>query len=99
MNKQHTPGPWFLREHGHRSHPVFGNNHGYHINADDGTEDGKLIVWEQIDEADGRLIAAAPDLLALVEKLDTILRGMGPLYASGEVAAEVTSAIAKATGQ
>jgi hypothetical protein len=50
---KHTPGPWALR--------------GHQIRADDGV--GAHVATYQIDRADGRLIAAAPELLTLARRL------------------------------
>jgi hypothetical protein len=57
MSEQHTPGPWGYSK-CRCGHPVC---HSYHINHS--RSNGAF------DEADARLIAAAPDLLAALEGL------------------------------
>lgn len=49
----HTPGPWALR--------------GYQIRAENGL--GKHVATYQVGEADGRLIAAAPELLEALKEV------------------------------
>jgi hypothetical protein len=57
--KLHTPGPWTVNPVEER---VFGLG-------------GDVVVWElNSNEADGRLIAAAPELLALCKELENWLR-------------------------
>ena len=60
---QHTPGPWIFQNYKIRnSPPVIG------------TQQGRVLcVMHTNDDADGRLIAAAPELLqALLELLPTL---------------------------
>lgn len=60
---EHTKEPWKLCTHGNNDSPL-GNTLGYHIEAEDGTEEGRLIVWEQITEAEGRRIVACVNACA-----------------------------------
>ena len=62
----HTPGPWYLDDAPDVKHPSV-------VLADDGATivaEAMTVVAEQHDaEANARLIAAAPDLLAEVKRL------------------------------
>jgi hypothetical protein len=70
MEAKHTPGPWFVE-------PEEASEHrGIAICAADATvatilpeEDGPAL--DETDWANARLIAAAPDLLAALEKIDS----------------------------
>lgn len=57
MQREHTPGPWGLR--------------GYQVRADNGL--GQHVATVQNGSADGALVAAAPELLAVAEKARHIL--------------------------
>ena len=60
MSAVHTPGPWRVGKDGSPEHQN-------EVNLVEGS-DGTLIVYGQANDADARLIAAAPDLLeALIE--------------------------------
>ena len=56
----------------------------------------KHTPGEDGDVADGRLIAAAPDLLAALRKAADY---MGEMYHPADVLKEARAAIAKATGE
>ena len=90
MTTQFTPGPWKR------------NNYtsGWTINtyANNPIPIATVNSKNEEAEANARLIEAAPELLKIVERMDTVLRGVGPLYASGDLANEVGAAIAKARG-
>lgn len=63
MSAKHTPGPWLIEKDGSAEH----RNKANVIRGADGT----MIVYGQANDADARLIAAAPDLLdALQVMLD-----------------------------
>jgi hypothetical protein len=66
--ERHTPGPWFVRD-PHPNHCTF--NIG--PTADGDYEDEVTVVYrthdEPVHEANARLIAAAPDLLAALKGL------------------------------
>ena len=88
---KHTPGPWIAVgpwvEHPNDDMPdicVCDPSVFHHTGRN----------YEE-QHANARLIAAAPELLAAVIKLNTILKGMGPLYKTPD---DVLSAIAKAGG-
>ena len=97
MPNQHTPGPW---QHG----PVF-QKEGRAIFITDTSKPGK---WQRrlddksgvFSEADSRLIATAPELLAALEGLATwlIAPDLSP-EVIGEQRAMARAAIAKASGQ
>ena len=66
MEAKHTPGPWILEAH---HHPLGGklllNKDGYQI----GTIDDEYIKNTEDYEANAKLIASAPELLAENAKL------------------------------
>jgi hypothetical protein len=92
---KHTPGPWEVTEHGH----IIDGNPWYSINK--GAIDIAYERWSLNDEptrrANARLIAAAPELLRLLNQaglhLDCCKGQDYPL------AAEIAAAIAKAEGK
>lgn len=93
MDSKYTPGPWKI-EHG----KVYGF-HGQYITRDvsDGSHyvarmDGSTMAAFNQD-ANARLIAAAPDLLAALEK---IADGYGPQHGSQYCREMALAAIAKA---
>ena len=85
MTTQHTPGPWELRR----------SVRGYwFIDHEQGGE-GYTLTKLDCNEADARLIAAAPDLLAALEELLNAL----PSATSHPAIKAARAAIAKATGE
>ena len=101
MKIEHTPGPWEAREHSDGSH--------WFVDWEQGGEGYTLV--DGLSEADARLIAAAPDLLAALRKADALLKNasdtglldllagyMHPDEINGACDA-VIAAIAKATGE
>lgn len=93
MSGAHTPEPWGISKHGT---PDYAPQYG--VYAGDGSDHDHVIVKRDNAEADARLIAAAPDLLAA-------LRGMVPTAYMGEPPkqaefyAPARAAIAKALGR
>jgi len=97
MTTQHTPGPWAVT--------TVGSCHGIHPAASDNERDDICRVaphnyhpdgWQAAKgeaEANARLIAAAPDLLAALREAVEIIEGTG-LDATTQ-----REAIAKATGK
>ena len=63
MSAQHTPGPWALA-----SLPCKSARNKLGLVAGD-RRLCDLLVYDDADEANARLIAAAPDLLAALEKI------------------------------
>ncbi|MEW5729986.1 MAG: hypothetical protein AB1918_19320 [Pseudomonadota bacterium] len=66
MGSNYTPAPWRIRDAGN----------GIYDNTDDGVYDvvgrgpyGEITLAEEVDIHDARLIAAAPELLALLDRL------------------------------
>lgn len=101
MEFKHTPGPWHVRNNGpHWNNPSVTN---YNIAW---SEDGELVAEHVYEEADARLIAAAPDLLlelvALREAIIAHMAGsdapMNDPYIDQRLAFSA-DAIAKATGE
>ena len=91
MTTQHTPGPW--------------TRHKWHSQEDQISAKGGTIalvshihtlVPEAEADANARLIAAAPDLLAALEAIVKITDGSQPNYPAVLMVAQ--AAIAKATG-
>jgi hypothetical protein len=92
MNK-HTPGPWRLKESPHK------REFSYFI--DTGPELGSYFVaavnnGTGPDEANARLIAAAPELLAALETLYEADQQGFPLATQRQVREQAEAAIAKA---
>jgi hypothetical protein len=88
MDKTHTftPGPWSIRKNfnGRGTFALFG-------------EGGQMIIGNALiinQEANARLIAAAPELLQVANKAFDFLGGVD---GAAEIRAELLSAIAKAT--
>ena len=108
---EHTPGPWFVREHlhpykdGSKSHvergiytqqihpqlkahlPVVCMSIGIGMNGE------KAISFVHIEEANARLIAAAPDLLEALQAASNYIDTLGG------VSQRYRATIAKATGE
>ncbi|QTH17156.1 hypothetical protein C4C32_18145 [Pseudomonas corrugata] len=89
--KKHTPGPWFSRRIGGQGFP---GQIGWAI---DFNEDQEQVVDFVYEEADAKLIAAAPDLLdAAIEALAVINR-IKPAGNGNGTQVRLAKAIAKAT--
>lgn len=88
---KHTPAPWYRNIKPARKYCTIFAGQNTHVTylATQGFSDEEI-------EANCNLIVAAPELLGMVKKLDTILRGCGPLYAGGKVSDEVTQLVNKA---
>lgn len=82
----HTPGPW---HHDKAAGYVF-------VTTDGGKQD--MDVARAFKDADGRLIAAAPDLLAALYEARDQIREFLPTVL-GTVLTQVEAAIAKAEGK
>jgi hypothetical protein len=97
---KHTPGPWTIREPGYieaktrKGHSVYLVGYAYNLEIARACERGEV-------EANARLIAAAPELLAACEAAKPLL-AMWARHAgspsAGEALGKITAAIAKATG-
>ena len=79
---KHTPGPWTFVHEG-------GIDGGYFIDA---KEDVVVLPRGRLNEADARLIAAAPDLLAALKAVMEAAEKWSPAIDQGR------AAIAKAEG-
>ena len=97
--RQHTPGPWDVETKGSR----------HFVDGADGLTVAYLDragVREKTEiEANARLIASAPELLAALEKAlasiegqAELLRHCGAAYGIGATLAQARAAIARATG-
>lgn len=101
---EHTPGPWYVgyQPTGDESGPDGGHEYDGNVYAegDNGPDVFDNIVAQCIDsEASARLIAAAPDLLAVLQR---ILGNVHPYYdgaALSDALTDARAAIGKATGQ
>jgi len=88
MTTQHTPGPWDLDI---GKHGAAISNGGTIADIND-----TMTAWR----ADARLIAAAPDLLETLEKIDAYLAPeKGDDDEWREIRAVIQAAIAKARGE
>jgi len=83
---KHTPGPWTFVHEG-------GIDGGYFIDA---KEDVVVLPRGRLTEADARLIAAAPDLLAALKLL--VAFGEGSFAQAVGAWEQARAAIAKAEG-
>ena len=91
---KHTPGPWLY------------DDESEVISTDARLEGSKAEIAEVVtsyygpfaaeQQANARLIAAAPDLLEALREADKCMSG---LYDGSEVQARIRAAIAKATGK
>ena len=95
IETHHTPGPWRVQATGH-SFVVEAHTHTEAISVD---ENGNPCRWSEYNEANARLIAAAPELLEALQRLSaqcTRLRLPGQPETDAERTARAV--IAKATG-
>lgn len=103
----HTPGPWHVVDGGrHWNNPEIKNfrirdgitsEHGYDVAW---SEAGELVVEHVYEEADARLIAAAPDLLdALFDARKQLEAYEEALNGEGYNSPRINAALAKATGE
>lgn len=94
----HTPGPWTITKNPH-TRLVFVAGYPLYRACPDGLND------ERRKEADARLIAAAPDLLAACQRLVTLIDESDQWSdvvsgtAMGEIVNEARTAVAKAEGK
>ena len=88
---KHTPGPWVVDPAVRQGFTVYAPKEGFIVGTQD--EEGRYGAIES--EANARLIAAAPDLLALAERIAR-LPEHGHYLALID---EARAAIAKATGE
>lgn len=91
MSAQHTPAPWYWSD----NVPDFPKNHCIIVDANGFT----IAEPSPMGEADARLIAAAPDLLAALQMVNRIWsHDQTANLAPDSPVAIVRAAIAKATG-
>ena len=94
MSTTHTPGPWILQT----------EDNGRFVHVTDSATEGVRIAMQRTTEegyANARLIAAAPELLAMLEKLVPTPPDLGELDLGEEDNAlldEARALIAKAKG-
>jgi hypothetical protein len=95
MNSKHTPGPWrYCKENGSPTtgqHMIAGGKPGYLAEVRDC---GSGCV-----EANARLIAAAPDLLAVLQELQECAEYWSEYDVPLGIVDRINAAIAKATGE
>jgi hypothetical protein len=88
---EHTPGPWELRQ---------STRHGYFFIDYPQQEGSATLTKLDCDEADARLISAAPDLLEVLRDVREAWLAGRMRDVDGILTGDVcTDAIAKATGQ
>lgn len=89
MITQHTPGPW----HAHRNHCYWDINSGEEHHSPTIAEccPSALNWGEDVAAANARLIAAAPDLLAALQRLAHPMAGDEDLDNARRVIASITN--------
>lgn len=87
----HTPGPWGL------TRWTAPDDYGWSIKIGDAPHRLDVSAWSESSEADARLIAAAPELLAALEAVEAVLDGRQPIDVPGAVMI-ARAAVAKARG-
>jgi hypothetical protein len=88
MKHPHTPGPWELRQ---------STRHGYWFIDHESQEGSVTLTKLDCGEADARLLASAPDLLAALQGL---MQYVGGWDESGDHPCAIArAAIEKATGE
>lgn len=95
---KHTPGPWKLLTDGDRNRlcPADQNNHSILTLEDEGNSTFACVY----EEADAHLIAAAPDILKVLKRIDAAMDFDGtchPLF--NGLQKQMQDAIAKAEGR
>ena len=95
IETHHTPGPWRVQATGH-SFVVEAHTHTEAISVD---ANGNPCRWSEYNEANARLIAAAPELLEALQRLSAQCERLR-LPGQAETDAEKTAraVIAKTTG-
>lgn len=83
LKQGHTPGPWEAE---------YGTDGYFYVTHDDGLENRSNPV------ADARLIAAAPDMLRALERINHTLAVHGKVDCGTDLACFVSEVLAKATG-
>lgn len=79
MSKQHTPGPWDVTPSGFHVYDAHGS-----VTADCAQPDVRRLEERK---ANARLIAAAPELLAMVERMTDAARNGGRIRKADHMAA------------
>ncbi|MDK2757518.1 MAG: hypothetical protein KYX66_12360 [Blastomonas fulva] len=105
MSAPHTPGPWWAHCEG-GSFGVFAEDDGREIarlhdkkgNLPQSSFADMQYQYDGQHEANAHLIAAAPELLALAMRAQTMLPMVGHHPAVGRLISDLTDAIAKAKG-
>ena len=84
MNPQHTPGPWEIRDYELGLKAISAPNITHYLAT-------------EIDAADARLIAAAPELLAALKVVREYMDHAADQFSDEDIF-QIRAAIAKATG-
>lgn len=107
MSGQHTPGPWVVYDTAPYD-PSWELRFEVWAGTPGGDDDGDCLIAERLTADHARIIAAAPDLLAVCKRLAAVKHDGGVwLYWRGElmylvpdaVLSDAEAAIAKATGE
>lgn len=101
MTSKHTPGPWFTKREGFSTVYVEARLRGSTIQ--EVAACGPTEAGSEQQEANARLIAAAPELLEALIRADQMFREIGFIAEAdrlrpGSLGSEIRAAIAKATG-
>ena len=93
---KHTPGLWHVSE-----LDASGNTSEYYLFIEPGVAviERKVAGQDEHDMHDARLIAAAPDLLAVLQELEESARYWGEYDVPLGIVDRISAAIAKATGE
>lgn len=89
---RYTPGPWIATGF---EHTVINDAQGNTIVATPGTSTGTLIEMK----ANANLIAAAPEMLALLKRVNNVFYAQGTRKAMIEIMSEALPLIKKAEGR
>lgn len=74
----HTPGPWSITEHSWKDTGIYGADHSHvaalSLGIEDEEDEGAIEEESAIVAANARLVAGAPDLLAILKRAGEELR-------------------------
>lgn len=87
---KHTPGPWTVKRSARNGFPW--------VVCDNGLQPSDIMLGVPEVEANARLIAAAPDLLAALRSVLTLVDGGFKVGPKTHVVEDIRAAIAKAEG-
>jgi hypothetical protein len=92
----HTPGPWEADDESIYAKNADGS--WQQVAELPGWRTNKGEVMSDTDHANARLIAAAPDMLAALKRMERVFRAASATYGDDAALAEARAVIAKAEG-